>query len=105
MYRFAFSALRGPRWWLVFVLAGLLFMGFGAVSFNLFRLLQANLSLFANYGLMVIAEGALRQLIELVLMGYLSLLLWLGFKACEGWLVSRVWRPEPPADENHSDDV
>ena len=39
---------------------------------------------------MVIAEGALEQLLELTLMGYASLLLWLGFKACEGWLVATL---------------
>ena len=82
-----FVALRSLRWWWVFALAGLSFMGFGVSSFNLFRLLKANLSLFADYGLMVAGEGALLQLAQLVGLGYLSLLFWLGFKACENRLV------------------
>lgn len=92
MRRFPISSFPNGRWWLVFILAGALFMGFGAVSFNLFRLLQANLALFAEYGTMVIADGALQQLVELLLMGYASLLLWLAFKACEGWLVTHLVR-------------
>ncbi|MCB1954192.1 MAG: hypothetical protein KDG55_00870 [Rhodocyclaceae bacterium] len=90
MLRSFAKPLRSPRWWLVFTLAGLLFMGFGVVSFNLFHLLQANLALFAEHGLMVVADGALQQLLELLAMGYLSLLLWIGFKACEAWLVARA---------------
>ncbi len=90
MRRFDLSALRRPRWWLVFVLAGMLFMGFGASSFNLFHLLKANIGLFIEHGVMVIADGALQQLVELTLMGYGSLFLWLGFKACEGWLVAAL---------------
>ncbi|MCB1916378.1 MAG: hypothetical protein KDG52_11770 [Rhodocyclaceae bacterium] len=90
MFRFHVVKLLSLRWWLVFLLAGVFFMAFGAVSYNLFRLLQANIWLFAEHGLMVIAEGALEQLLELTLMGYASLLLWLGFKACEGWLVATL---------------
>ena len=92
MPRFALTALLSPRWWLVFVLAGLLFMGFGICSFSLFRLLQANLALFAEHGHMVIADGALQQLLELLLLGYVSLLQWMGFKTCEGWLVTCFWQ-------------
>ena len=105
MTRFALSRLRRPRWWLVFVLAGALFMGFGAVSYNLFRLLQANIWLFAEHGLMVVADGALEQLLELLLMGYLSLLLWVGFKTCEGWLVAQLWGRENVSERKPFDDV
>lgn len=99
------SPLRGVRWWLVFLLAGVLFMAFGVVSFNLFRLLQANLSLFADYGAMVIDDGALRQLAELVLMGYVSLLLWIGFKTCEGWLVHQFGKPPSAEPRNPAREV
>lgn len=95
MHRFPIRSIPDRRWWLVFLLAGALFMGFGAVSFNLFRLLQANLALFAEYGAMVIDDGALRQLVELLLLGYASLMLWLAFKTCEGWLVGRLMRGKP----------
>ena len=87
MVRKQWSTLASGRWWGVFGLAGLSFMGFGVSSFNLFQLLKANLTLFADYGLMVADEGALLQLAQLVGLGYLSLLFWLAFKACETWLV------------------
>ncbi len=90
------NALCSPRWWLVFALAGLLFMGFGVTSFNLFRLLQANLALFAEHGIMVVADGALEQLLQLLGLGYLSLLLWIAFKGCESWLVAQVLHARRP---------
>ena len=92
MHHAILSALGSASWWLVFVLAGILFMGFGVTSFNLFHLLQANLALFAEHGLMVIADGALEQLLQLLALGYFSLLLWIAFKGCESWLVDRVIR-------------
>lgn len=78
---------RRPR--LTFVLAGAFFILFGVSSVNLFVLLQKNVELFLDYGLMVIADGALQQLVELVSSAYLSLLFYLLFKVCERILVER----------------
>jgi hypothetical protein len=78
---------RRPR--LTFALAGAFFMLFGVSSVNLFVLLQKNIELFLDYGLMVIADGALQQLVELVSSAYLSLLFYLLFKVCERILVER----------------
>ncbi|HKE41559.1 MAG TPA: hypothetical protein VKG21_17105 [Casimicrobiaceae bacterium] len=78
---------RRPR--LTFALAGAFFILFGVSSVNLFVLLQKNIELFLDYGLMVIADGALQQLVELVSSAYLSLLFYLLFKVCERILVER----------------
>jgi hypothetical protein len=75
---------------LTFVLMGVLFLLFGITSVNLFVLLKMNIDLFIQYGLMVIADGALEQLIELIGSAYLSLMFYLMFKVCERVLVERL---------------
>lgn len=81
--------LKNHRW-LTFVLMGLAFFLFGMFSLNLIFLLKSNIDLFVQYGTMVIDDGALRQLIELILNGYLSLAFYLLFKACERLLVEKI---------------
>jgi hypothetical protein len=76
-----------PR--LTFVLAGAFFILFGVTSVNLFVLLDKNVELFLEYGLMVIADGALQQLVELLGSAYLSLVFYVLFKICERILVER----------------
>ncbi|MCP5159309.1 MAG: hypothetical protein H6975_07775 [Gammaproteobacteria bacterium] len=78
------------HWWLTFLLMGLFFFLFGVTSLNLFVLLKANIDLYIEHGAMVIADGALRQLIELLSYGYLSLLFYTLFKVCENVLVNRL---------------
>ena len=73
-----------------FLLMGFFFFLFGVTSLNLFVLLKANINLYIEHGTMVIADGALRQLIELLSYGYLSLLFYILFKICENLLVSRL---------------
>src|SRR5262245_9782904 len=79
---------RHPR--LTFVLMGAFFLLFGVTSVNLFVLLKLNIDLFLEYGLMVIADGALQQLFELVSSAYLSMLFYVAFRVCERVLVERV---------------
>jgi hypothetical protein len=79
---------RRPR--LTFALMGAFFLLFGFTSVNLFMLLRLNIELFLDYGLMVIADGALRQLVDLVGSAYLSLLFYVMFRVCERILVDRV---------------
>ncbi len=79
---------RRPR--LTFVLMGALFLLFGVTSVNLFVLLKANLDLFLEYGLMVIADGALEQLVDLVASAYFSMAFYTLFKVCERILVERL---------------
>lgn len=81
--------LCGPSW-LIFILMGVFFVLFGALSFNLVFLLKANINLYLDYGIMVIDDGALRQLVELLVYGYLSLFFYLCFKTSEHILVERV---------------
>ncbi len=78
------------RRWLTFLLMGLFFLLFGVMTANIFVLLKANIDLYVNYGTMVIADGALLQLAELIGYGYLSLLLYVLFKACEHILVTEL---------------
>ncbi|MBV8380505.1 MAG: hypothetical protein JO369_07075 [Paucibacter sp.] len=75
------------RLWLTYLVMGLAFLLFGCGTLNLVHLLQANLELVVNYGWMALMDGALRQLIELLLSGYASLLAYIVFKACEHRLV------------------
>lgn len=87
------AAVTSGRWWLAFLLAGLSFLLFGVMSYNLFFLLSANLRLFLEYGWTVAEEGALRQLLELLAFSYLSMLFWVLFKVCETLLVKALMPP------------
>ena len=80
-----------------FVLMGLSFFAFGALSLNLIYLLKTNVELFLDYGDMVIEDGALLQLLQLLGYVYLSLAFYLLFKACEHILVVRLTE-DGPAD-------
>ena len=71
---------------------GAFFLLFGVTSVNLFVLLKMNIDLFVEYGLMVIEDGALRQLVELLSSAYLSMLFWLLFRLCERIIVERMIR-------------
>ena len=46
--------------------------------------------LFLEYGLMVVADGALERLIDLLVSAYLSMALYTLFKVCERVLVERL---------------
>ncbi|SRR5258706_14262899 len=81
--------------WLTFLLMGLFFLLFGAMTVNIFFLLKSNIDLFLDYGTMVIADGALLQLAELIGYGYLSLLFYVLFKACEHVLVAHLTGERP----------
>jgi hypothetical protein len=79
---------RHPR--LTFVLMGVWFLMFGVTSVNLFVQLKANIDLFVEYGLMVIDDGALQQLGELIGWTYCSMVFYLLFKLFERVLVERL---------------
>ncbi len=73
-----------------FVLMGISFAMFGGLSLNLVYLLKANVSLFLESGIMLIEDGVVQQLLELLAYGYLSLAFFLLFKCCEHMLVKRL---------------
>jgi hypothetical protein len=83
-----FTEVLRERPLLAFLLMGLSFVLFGLTSLNLIYLVKANISLFLEYGWMVVRDGALRQLFELLAYGYLSLLFYVVFKCCEHQLVN-----------------
>lgn len=75
-----------------FVLMGAFFLLFGVTSVNLFVLLKMNIDLFVEYGPMVIEDGALQQLAELLGSAYLSMVFWLLFRLCERIIIERLIR-------------
>ena len=83
--------------WLTFIVMGLSFLMFGLLSLNLIYLIRSNIELFLEHGVMVIEDGALQQLLELLAYGYLSLAFFMLFKVCEHVLVKRL------AEGSHDD--
>jgi hypothetical protein len=75
------------RLWLTYLVMGLSFLLFGCGTLNLIHLLQANFELISDYGFMALKDGALQQLLELLVSGYAALLAYIVFKACEYRLV------------------
>ena len=93
--------LAAPHYWVnflfrhpsvTFVLMGAFFLAFGVTSVNLFVLLKMNIDLFLEYGLMVIEDGALQQLVELLGSAYLSMLFYVLWRLCERIIVERLIR-------------
>jgi len=90
--------LMPPRWsaflfshpWLTFVLMGVFFLLFGVLSVNLFYLLKANIGLFIEHGPIVIDDGALDQLLELLGQAFLCVMFFIFFAICERILVKRL---------------
>ena len=71
------------RRWLTFLVMGFAFFVFGAGTYNIVMLFKANTELIVNYGWQALMDGAARQLLELVVTGYLSMAAYIVFKACE----------------------
>ena len=82
------------RRWLTFVVMGAAFFVFGAGTFNIFMLFSANAAFIASYGWQALMDGAARQLLELVVTGYLSMAAYVVFKACEHRLVRGLADPD-----------
>lgn len=79
------------HWLVTLALMGLFALLFGLISLNIFMLLHANFRLIADHGAMALMDGALAQLVELVAYGYLSVVFWVLFKACEYALIKRIF--------------
>ena len=71
------------RRWLTFVVLGLSFFLFGAGTLNLGLLFMANAHFLAAQGWRAVMDGALSQLAELIVTGYLSMAAYVVFKTCE----------------------
>jgi len=87
------------HWWLTFLLLGFSFLLFGALSLNLLHTLNANFEFLSMYGVDAVREGALKQLAEIVISGYLAAAAYLISKLCEKVLVERLTAAKTnPAD-------
>jgi hypothetical protein len=91
MQKFLHTLFNGPAW-RTFLLMGAFGGLFAATSYNLLMLFSANFDFIAAYGVMALMAGGLRQLIELVIFGYLSLAFYILFKGCLYGLLAHVTR-------------
>jgi hypothetical protein len=82
------------RLWLTFIVLGLSFFVFGAGTLNLGLLFMANARFLAEQGWQAVMDGALAQLVELIVTGYLSTAAYVLLKTCEHRLSH--WLSEPP---------
>jgi hypothetical protein len=80
------------HWLVTLFLMGMFAMTFGLLSLNLFMILRANVNLIAAHGAMALMDGAFVQLLGLIGYGYLGVIAFLLFKACEKVLVERLLR-------------
>lgn len=87
--------LMPHRPYAIFLLMLLAALVFGLSSYNLFFLIKANLSLVLEYGAMALMDGALKELLMLLIYGVVSLCAYLVFKACEKLLVDALTGKEP----------
>ena len=84
------------HWWLAFFLLGVSFVLFGMLSLNLLNTLGANFDFLSMYGVDAVREGALLQLAEVVLSGYLAAGAYVVFKLCEKVLIERLVTAKAP---------
>lgn len=81
------------RRWLSFVTLGFAFFVFGIGSLNLFFVARANLNLIARHGWQALMDGGAQQLLEVLATGYVSMVAYVVFKACEASLVRGLLDP------------
>ena len=102
MFKRWFQRTVLSRRWLTFLVMGFAFFVFGAGTYNIFMLFKANAELIATYGWQALMDGAARQLIELVVTGYLSMAAYIVFKACEYRLTHALADPADARSANKS---
>ena len=83
-------AFLHAHWWLAFVVFGVSFVAFGLLSLNLIHLFAANFEFLSMYGVQAVRDGGLRQLVEIVVSGFVAAAFYLVFKLCEKVLVERL---------------
>jgi hypothetical protein len=83
-------SLLARHWWLAFLVLGLSFVGFGLSSLNLLHVLSANVEFLTTYGWDAVRDGALWQLVQLVVSGYVAAACYVACKLCEKVLVERL---------------
>ena len=75
-----------------FGLMVLSFIGFGLLTLDLVRMVQANATFIAEYGWQALQDGGLRQLLELLASSAGAMAAWLLFKVCETLLLQSLTR-------------
>ena len=68
------------------------FLMFGYFSINIFVLLQANINLINQYGVIALMDGAALQFGGIVLNGFASVFFFSGWKLCERLIVDWITR-------------
>jgi|SRR5580765_4610631 len=71
------------RRWATFLVLGLAFLVFGACTLNLGMLFLANARFINEQGWQAVMDGALLQLVELAVTGYLGMGAYVVLKTCE----------------------
>ncbi len=84
------SVLMQRYWPLTYAVMVLSFLIFGAASVNLAQTFLLNIRLIQEHGWLVLMDGALDQLIELLLTAAFSVSFYLLFKSCEAVLLQRI---------------
>lgn len=59
------------------------FLTFGYLSFNLFFMFQANVSVIKEHGFMVLKDGAAVQLLQIILTAFMGVIFYTLWKLCE----------------------
>ena len=88
-----FQRIVLARRWLTFIVMGLSFFVFGVGTVNLFMLFRENADYISRYGWEALMDGAARQLVELLVTGYVSIGAYLVFDACKYQLVHHLTDP------------
>lgn len=92
------SRIEGFTGWLrhhrlaCFGLMVVAFVVFGLLTLDLVRLVSANAALINDYGWQALQDGALVQLLELVVSAVTAMAAWIVFKVCEMLLVQSFTR-------------
>jgi hypothetical protein len=81
------------RPWLTFLVMCSSFGLFGAGTLNIFNMFSSNWDMLTQQGLMALATGSLRQLLELLGTLFLAMAFYTVFKVCEHALVNHILHP------------
>ena len=95
----AFQRVVLARRWLSFLVLCLSFLLFGTGTLNLLSMFRLNIDLIAENGSMALADGAGRQLFELLLSLLGSMGSYVVFKACEHSLVQGLTHIEHQTEQ------
>ena len=84
------SVLMQRYWPLTYAVMVLSFLIFGAASVNLAQTFLLNIRLIQEHGWLVLMDGALDQLLELLLTAGFSVGFYLMFKSCESVMLQKI---------------